>query len=123
MAKDAKAADAAREAMDAAKEKLEEGVQAAKERLGDVARDVEQRYQKVAAEMRKEAERATEKARERVDEAMDGLREGYTKVRKEVVEYNDDFNDYVRDNPGKAVLIAAAVGFILGLLLRGSDRD
>jgi ElaB/YqjD/DUF883 family membrane-anchored ribosome-binding protein len=29
----------------------------------------------------------------------------------------------VRDNPGKAVLIAAAVGFVVGLLIRSSDRD
>jgi len=30
---------------------------------------------------------------------------------------------YVRDNPGKSVLIAAGVGFLLGLLTRRGSRD
>ena len=30
---------------------------------------------------------------------------------------------YVRDNPAKAVLIAAGVGFLLGLVVRGSRDD
>jgi ElaB/YqjD/DUF883 family membrane-anchored ribosome-binding protein len=127
MAKDSKAADAAKEKLgdgvEYAKEKLGEGVEYAKERLGEVAKDVEKRYQKVAEEMRKEAEKAKEKAKERMDVAVEGLRTGYDKVRKDVGELTDDFNDYVRDNPGKAVLIAAAVGFVVGLLIRSSDRD
>jgi ElaB/YqjD/DUF883 family membrane-anchored ribosome-binding protein len=30
--------------------------------------------------------------------------------------------DYARQNPGQAILISAAAGFVLGLLLRGSRR-
>lgn len=126
MAKQAKATEAkdrVGEGVDYAKEKLGEGVEYAKERLGEVARDVEQRYQKVAEEMRKEAEKAKVKAREQMGVAAEGLRTGYDKVRKDANELTDDFNDYVRDNPGKSVLIAAAAGFIVGLILRGSDRD
>jgi ElaB/YqjD/DUF883 family membrane-anchored ribosome-binding protein len=30
---------------------------------------------------------------------------------------------YVRANPGKSVLLAAGVGFVLGLLFRGRNDD
>jgi len=30
---------------------------------------------------------------------------------------------YVRENPGKSVLIAAGVGFLIGLLFRGRSDD
>jgi len=30
---------------------------------------------------------------------------------------------YVRDNPGKALLLAAGVGFLLGLVVRGRGGD
>ena len=34
----------------------------------------------------------------------------------------EDAKTYARDNPGQALLISAAAGFLLGLLLRGSRR-
>ena len=34
----------------------------------------------------------------------------------------DDAKQYARQNPGQALLISAAAGFLLGLLLRGSRR-
>ena len=34
----------------------------------------------------------------------------------------EDAKQYARDNPGQALLISAAAGFLLGLLLRGSRR-
>ena len=37
---------------------------------------------------------------------------------------SDQVSTYVRENPGKSVLIAAGVGFLLGLLFRGrSDEE
>lgn len=44
-------------------------------------------------------------------------------MRKDVAELSTDVNEYVRDNPGKSILIAAAVGFALGLLLRPRRND
>jgi ElaB/YqjD/DUF883 family membrane-anchored ribosome-binding protein len=95
--------------------------QSSRERLSEVARGVEQRYQRVAEEMRREAERAGKAAREKVDHAVSGLREGYGKVSKNVGHYSEDVTDYVRDNPGKSLFVAAIVGFVLGLLLRRRD--
>ncbi len=34
----------------------------------------------------------------------------------------EDAKDYARQKPGQAILIAAAAGFVVGLLLRGTRR-
>ena len=34
----------------------------------------------------------------------------------------NDAKDYARQNPGQALLIAAAAGFVIGLLVRGGRR-
>lgn len=41
---------------------------------------------------------------------------------KDYKQVADDAKAYARDNPGQALLISAAAGFLLGLLLRGSRR-
>ena len=114
-----------RKTVEEVEEKLGEAAaaapQAGRERISEVARGVEQRYQRVAEEMRREAERASKAAREKVETAVSGLRQGYGKVRKDASRLTEDVTDYVRDNPGKSVLIAAVVGFLLGLLFRRSD--
>jgi len=38
---------------------------------------------------------------------------------KDLGEVLDNAKDYARKNPGQAILISAAVGLVLGLLLRG----
>ena len=102
---------------------IEDKVGEARERLSEVARGAGERYQKVAEEMRREAERATQAAREKVDGAVKGIREGYGKVSKNVGSVSEDVADYVRDNPGRSLLIAAGVGFLIGLLFRRSSDD
>ncbi len=95
----------------------------ARERLSEVARGAGERYQKVAEEMRREAERATQAAREKVDTAVAGLRQGYGKVSKNVGNLTEDLADFVRDNPARSLLIAAGIGFLVGLLFRRSSDD
>jgi ElaB/YqjD/DUF883 family membrane-anchored ribosome-binding protein len=41
---------------------------------------------------------------------------------KDLTEVVDDAKDYARKNPGHAILISAAAGLVLGLLLRGVRR-
>ncbi|MBZ0113648.1 MAG: hypothetical protein K8J08_14380 [Thermoanaerobaculia bacterium] len=113
------------ESIDAAKEKLSETVQAAKDKAKEVKQVAEEKYQKVAAEMRREAEKAQKAARAKVDVAKEQydvaavrLKDGYSRVQKDMGELTDDVNEYVRDNPGRSVLIAALIGFFLGLILR-----
>ena len=62
-------------------------------------------------------------ARERYGVAAERARQGYDKARKDLDHLTQDVNEYVRDNPAKAVLIAAGVGFLIGLLFRGRGRD
>ena len=107
--------------VDEIEEKVGEAAQSSRERISGVARGVEQRYQRVAEEMRREAERASKVAKEKVETAVSGLRQGYGKIREDAGHATEDLNDYVRDNPGKSLLIAAVVGFLIGLLFRRSD--
>lgn len=85
--------------LDQARERVGETVDKAREKLRDVSSI----------------------SRERYDEAVDQLRDGYSRVRKDFDGISDDLTDYVRDNPGKAVAIAAGAGFLIGLLLRSRD--
>ena len=62
---------------------------------------------------------AKEAAKEKYDVAKDKVRYGYDKAKKDLDHLTEDVNEYVRDNPGKSVLMAAGIGFVLGLLLRG----
>ena len=41
---------------------------------------------------------------------------------KDISEIADEAKDYARKNPGNAILISAAAGLFLGLLLRGVRR-
>ncbi|MGB5294170.1 MAG: DUF883 domain-containing protein, partial [Thermoanaerobaculia bacterium] len=62
---------------------------------------------------------AKDVAKEKYDVAKDKVSYGYDKARKDIDHLTEDVNEYVRDNQGKAVLMAAGLGFVLGLLLRG----
>ncbi|MDT5270028.1 MAG: C-terminal glycine zipper region [Acidobacteriota bacterium] len=51
-----------------------------------------------------------------VGDKIQGLRDvDYT-------EYANQAKDYARSNPGQALLVAAAAGFVIGLLVRGGRR-
>lgn len=94
----------------------------ASERLREVKDELGRRIETVSQDVRREAERAGEFARERYGQARVGLRHGYDRARKDFEQLSGDVQTYVRDNPGRSVLIAAGVGFVVGLLLRGGDR-
>lgn len=70
------------------------------------------------------AREAAERAREHVDERAEQLRDGYGRVEEKVRHAADDFTAFVEDSPSRALLIAVAVGFVLGLISRGlGGRD
>jgi ElaB/YqjD/DUF883 family membrane-anchored ribosome-binding protein len=64
------------------------------------------------------ADRARGAAKERAEVAVERLKGGYDKVHNDFDKLRGDVEDYVRDNPGKSVLMAAGVGFLLGVVLR-----
>ncbi len=65
------------------------------------------------------------RARDQFDELSDDVRKNVKGASKRLEkDYGylwDDAREYVRDNPGTALAIAAAAGFLLGFLFRGDD--
>jgi ElaB/YqjD/DUF883 family membrane-anchored ribosome-binding protein len=121
----------AQESVDAAREAVAEGVKTARDRFQRLSSDVQDRYEKVSDDVRRGAERAqkqirrgAERAKEQYRDVADKATRGYEKARTATGQFSRDVGDYVKDNPGKSVLIAAGVGFLLGLLVRrGSDEE
>lgn len=61
------------------------------------------------------------KAKEYVGSKYNSMRE-----RVEDVDFGaitDQVRNYVRSNPGKALLMSIGVGFVIGLLLRGGESE
>ncbi len=83
----------------------------AKEKLGEVSAAAGKRLREVKGQ----AGQATQVAREK---AAEGLKQGYDRVRKDFDDLNADVNAYVKDNPGRSILIAAGIGFVLGMMMR-----
>lgn len=72
--------------------------------------------------------KAKEFVGEKYGAAADAMKNRYTAVRGKVEEIDmgevtGKVREYVRSNPGKAMLISVGVGFLIGLLLRRSDED
>lgn len=103
--------DGVKESVDKARAKVTDGVDAAKRRIGEVGN-----------EFSAQAGRAGTYARERVETAREHLLHGYDRARKDMDQLGADVGVFVRDNPGRSVLIAAAFGFVLGYALRGDRR-
>lgn len=57
----------------------------------------------------------------RMDAARDRLSGMADQTQERAREWNRDLDDFIRGNPGRALLIAAAIGFAIGLLFRNRD--
>lgn len=69
-----------------------------------------------AQEYKQKATDVANQAKDFVTEKVKGLQNtDYQKVA-------EDARDYARQNPGQALLVSAAAGFLLGVLIRGSRR-
>src|SRR5438132_1161821 len=72
--------------------------------------------------------KAKEFVGDKYTQASDAMRDQYNRVKEKVEDVDfgaitDQVRSYVRSNPGKALLVSVGVGFIIGLLLRGSDEE
>ena len=99
-------------------------------RYSDVSQDVKRGAERASAEIRRGTERAsvefrrgTERAKETYQEVAENARRQYDRVRSDAGNLTREVGFYVRDNPGKAMLIATGVGFLLGLIVRGRGGD
>jgi ElaB/YqjD/DUF883 family membrane-anchored ribosome-binding protein len=73
-------------------------------------------------------DRAKEYVSDTASAASDAVKNQYNRVRERVEDADvgammDQVRSYVRSNPGKALLISVAVGFLVGLLLRRDEDD
>ncbi|MCY3971069.1 MAG: hypothetical protein OXG74_14125 [Acidobacteria bacterium] len=110
--------------MDLAREAVAEGVEKARSAVSQRVGTARERMRdsKLSERVKKASGRAGEAAREGYGVAKEKLGTGYERARKDLDQLVGDVNVYVRDNPGRAVLIAAGVGFVLGFLLRRDRR-
>jgi len=102
------------------------GVVSARQRFQRLGEEVQSKYKKVSEDVRRGAERASEeirrgaeRARETYEEVAENAQRTYQRARSEAGNVSREVSLYVRDNPGKALLMAAGAGFLLGLLARG----
>jgi ElaB/YqjD/DUF883 family membrane-anchored ribosome-binding protein len=128
------AKEKAKEAAEATGKAVQERLQSAREKFSEVADSlgkgagtasskVKERAGEASAKVKEKAGQVSTAAREGYGVAAERAKQGYDKARKDLDHLTQDVNEYVRDNPGKAVLIAAGVGFLIGLIFRGRNHD
>lgn len=84
--------------------------------LGDIKMQAQEYGQKI----QDAAVKARDFANEKFSQAGDKFKEISAKDPKELIE---DAKEFARQKPGQTILISAAVGVVLGLLLRGGRRS
>ena len=99
-----------------------EKLETARQKVVQVASGMRDGAGRAGSQIRDGAGRASEMAKEKYGVAKENVRQGYDRVSKDLDHLTEDVNEYVRHNPGKSVLIAAAVGFFLGAVMRGGRR-
>jgi ElaB/YqjD/DUF883 family membrane-anchored ribosome-binding protein len=107
----------------AVREQAQEVSEAMNEKLADLGAAARRTGEKARDYAREQGEKAREFAREQYEARAEQMRRGYSQVKETAGEWSDDLTDYVRENPGRSLLAAAGVGFVIGLLVRGIRRD
>jgi ElaB/YqjD/DUF883 family membrane-anchored ribosome-binding protein len=74
--------------------------------------------QQVGQNLRDLGSQARDTAREQYDHLRDQAQEYYQHGREMVNEYQESLEQYVQEQPVKALLMAAGVGMLLGILWR-----
>jgi ElaB/YqjD/DUF883 family membrane-anchored ribosome-binding protein len=80
----------------------------------------------MASKAKTQAEQLYDKTKDQYEGLSERSRELYQRVRDKVAEVDlkqkgDQVLEYIRTNPGKSVLIALAVGFMVGYVTRPRD--
>jgi ElaB/YqjD/DUF883 family membrane-anchored ribosome-binding protein len=104
--------------VDKAREVVNDGLDSVQGTFNDGADNLDRFYRSTVAQVRGTSERISANAREQLDEVKDSAREGYRHARKTLSRLSSDARDYLNDNPGQSLLIAAGIGFLAGLVVR-----
>lgn len=81
--------------------------------------EIKMQAQEYGKKVQDAAGKAFDYAKENLGQAGDKFKELTSKDPKELIE---DAKEFARQKPGQTILISAAIGVVLGLLLRGSRR-
>ena len=100
-------------ALDAAEELKAAATQKAQE-IRDAAVERSQQLRDIAQQR---AEELRHQATEKSEHLRDYAEEQWTTARSQIDDLKEEGEQYVRQNPTKAVLIALALGFIIGLII------
>lgn len=104
--------DRTRDTVITASERAEQGIESVAGRVVDKAHETGEK-------IREKADSASLGAHQRVAGAAQAIDRGYTQARSDLSRAATKATDYVTANPGKSLLLVAAAGFALGLLVRG----
>ena len=104
--------DRTREAVVAATDRTEQGIESA------AGRGVEKAHA-AGERIRERTESASLGAHQTVAGAAQAIDRGYSQAKSDLSRAATKATDYVTANPGKALLLVASAGFLLGLLARG----
>ncbi len=113
----------AKQAAEATGKAVQERLQTAREKFSEVADSLGKGAGAASTKVKEKAGQMSSTARQSYGVAAERAKQGYDKARKDLDHLTQDVNEYVRDNPGKSVLIAAGVGFLIGLVFRGRNHD
>jgi len=110
---------------EAATQKADE-VSSTRAKLDEAKEKIGEKYSAATGAMKEKYAAASESVRQKYGDASKVAKEKYEQVRGKVDELGleempDKVRQYVRENPGKAILISLGVGFLIGLLLRRDD--
>jgi ElaB/YqjD/DUF883 family membrane-anchored ribosome-binding protein len=103
--------DRARDAFVGVTDHAEHGAESA-------AENITQGAQAAGDYLRHGAKKATRQAHRRVHRAARAVDRGYAQARSDLDRAAEASSDFVAENPGRSLLIAASAGFLLGLLVR-----
>jgi ElaB/YqjD/DUF883 family membrane-anchored ribosome-binding protein len=93
-------------------------VDRAREVVNDGADNLDRLYRGTVAQVQGTSERISENVREQLDDAKAFARKSYRHARKKIRRLSGDARDYINDNPSSSLLIAAGIGFLIGLGVR-----
>lgn len=88
---------------------------------GKIVDGMQDRFREASEDVKQGAEKASAEIRRGYERASDAAREGYVRMEKDLESLNSGLQAYVKENPAKAVLMAAGAGFLIGLLMRSED--
>ncbi len=102
-----------------AEKELEQGLVPVTNETDEFLGELKMHAQEYGQKIQDAAEKAKDFANEKFAKAGDKFKELQDKDPKELIE---DAREFARQKPGQTILISAAVGLVLGLILRGGRR-